>query len=317
MNQKKVLIPDFIQKTMKHDVLDSEELLGLIDEYKKTGDISLRDKVILANQKLILSVSRKYINVSHVLEIEDFINAGNVGFVRAIEKFDPKINPNFLAYATFWIKSEVLKLLFDNYRQFKIPRNVVFDLLKYNKTLKVLGMSSQDVSPEKVLKETGLSQKDIEDLRVIGQNQISLDQPLSDGHNNETGNFLHESIKDERKTPEESFLLKFQTNKIRDLLDVLTDREKEILMLRYGCVDGKFHILEFVGEKFGVTRERIRQIEKEALKKIKRSIKNNDRECLASNSCQTNRKRKECVVPEQSTHFPTNCVVNLHSQSPV
>jgi RNA polymerase primary sigma factor len=272
--RKRMVIPYFIEDLMKHPILKNDEILSLFAEYKKTGDISLRDKIILGNQRFILKVSRKYFGMVSALEIEDLVNVGNVGLLRAIEKFDPKINPNFLAYSLFWIKSQIFELLFDNYSQVKISRGTLENLLRYKKVLRKMEMTSSDnISSEFVSEETGLSQESLEELKVLGQSNVSLDQSFGE-EGDDTDRCLHDSLQDTRKTPEESFLSKFQSEKILDLLCVLEEREKEILMWRYGCIDEKFHTLEFVAEKFNVTRERIRQIETIALKKLRKASKN-------------------------------------------
>ncbi len=270
-------LPDSVQMYLKEigkaPLLKGAEEKELAKRIEK-GDESARLKFIQANLRLVVSIAKRYVNRTSNLSILDLIQEGNIGLSRAVDKFDYRRGFKFSTYATWWIRQAITRALADQSRTIRIPVHMVETISKYTQVKRRLTQElGRDPLVEEIAVEMDLPIEKIHYIQKISQDVVSLESPVGDSDDDST---LSEFIKDDKSlTPAQVASQTLLREKIKEILIDLTPREQKILQLRFGLEDGVTHTLEEVGKEFGVTRERIRQIEAKALLRIRSHIKSN------------------------------------------
>lgn len=232
------------------------------------GDEIARQKLIQANLRLVVSIAKRYVNRSPHLSILDLIQEGNIGLSKAVDKFDYKRGFKFSTYATWWIRQAVTRALADYSRTIRIPVHMVETITKFTQTKRRLMQElGREPLPEEIAAEMNVDVEKIHYIQKISQEVISLESPVGE---DDEDSMLSDFIKDETSlSPDQIANAALLKDHINEILVDLTERERKILSMRFGLDDNIQHTLEEVGKVFGVTRERIRQIEAKALDKIR------------------------------------------------
>ena len=264
-------LPDSVQMYLRE--IGKTPLLTQADEKDlakkiEKGDEESRRKFIQANLRLVVSIAKRYVNRTPNLSLLDLIQEGNIGLSRAVDKFDYRRCFKFSTYATWWIRQAITRALADQSRTIRIPVHMVETIAKYTQAKRRLMQElGRDPLAEEIAVEMDLPVVKIHHIQKISQEVISLESPVGD---DDEDSLLAEFIPDEKNlTPSQVASQGLLREKIKEILVDLMPREQLILKMRFGLDDGITHTLEEVGQKFGVTRERIRQIEAKALIKIR------------------------------------------------
>jgi RNA polymerase primary sigma factor len=263
-------LPPHIQKYLseinKIPLLTPEEELELTKKAAK-GDKEARERLIKSNLRLVFSIAKKYYGRSKKLSFLDLLQEGTLGLVRAIDRFKWRKGFKLSTYATWWIRQAITRAMADHARTIRLPVHIIEQLYRLNKIKqKMIEELGREPTPEELASQAGISEKKIHRLLKLTKDVTSLETPI--GENKDTE--LREIIKsDNYESPEKEASLEVLRSKLLKAVEDLPPREREIIMLRYGLKDGVVHTLEEVGKIFGITRERVRQLEIKALERLK------------------------------------------------
>ncbi len=260
----------YLREIGKVPLLSADEEVMLAKQIEK-GDQASKQKLTESNLRLVVSIAKKYTGRSHVLSFLDLIQEGNIGLFRAVEKFDYRKGYKFSTYATWWIRQAITRSIADQSRTIRIPVHMVETINKYIQVSRRLVQDlGREPLPEEVGAEMNLDVDKVRHIMKVSQETVSLETSIG-GDDNESvlGDFIEDTDSVMPNQEAARILLKKHLNEV---MDQLSPREQKILKIRFGLDDGITHTLEEVGNEFGVTRERIRQIEAKALEKIRDTV---------------------------------------------
>ncbi len=254
----------YLKEIGKVPLLSSEEELDVCRRMAE-GDTSARDRLIEANLRLVVSIAKKYVGKGMFLL--DLIQEGNLGLIKAVEKFDYTRGYKFSTYATWWIKQAITRSIADQARTIRIPVHMIETIHKYSRiSRQLLQENGRDPTPEEIAKRAGTTPDKVREIMKIAQEPVSLETPIGEEEDSHLGDFIPDS---DSPSPDDAAFSSLLKEQLSEVLHTLTPREEHVLKLRYGLDDGHPRTLEEVGKEFDITRERIRQIEAKALRKLR------------------------------------------------
>ena len=258
----------YLREIGQYPLLTAAEERELAKRIEK-GDNEARNILARSNLRLVVSIAKKYVGRSPDLTLLDLIQEGNLGLFKAVDKFDWNKGFKFSTYATWWIRQAITRALADQSRTIRIPVHMVETIAKYKQVSRRLSQAlGRDPQPEEVAVEMGIEVDKVYQIEKINQDTLSLENPI--GSDDDDKSTLGDFIADDKiPSPVQESSERILGEQVRDILDDLSPKERKILEMRHGLQDGIYHTLEEVGKEFGVTRERIRQIEAKALDKIR------------------------------------------------
>ena len=254
----------YLREIGKIPLLTYEEEAELAQRIIK-GDEEAKQKLAESNLRLVVSIAKKY--VGRGMLFLDLIQEGNMGLIKAVEKFDYNKGFKFSTYATWWIRQAITRAIADQARTIRIPVHMVETINKLIRTSRqLLQQNGREPTPEEIAKEMEISVEKVMEIQKIAQDPVSLETPIGEEDDSHLGDFIQD---EDSPAPQDSAAHTLLREQLEEVMDTLTPREAMVLKLRFGLEDGKARTLEEVGKQFDVTRERIRQIEAKALRKLR------------------------------------------------
>lgn len=254
----------YLKEIGRVSLLTAEEEVELARRMEM-GDKNAKGRLIEANLRLVVSIAKRY--VGRGMQFLDLIQEGNMGLIKAVEKFDYRKGYKLSTYATWWIRQAITRAIADQARTIRIPVHMVETINKLIRTSRhLIQQLGREPTPEEVAEEMGITADKVREILKIAQEPVSLETPIGEEEDSHLGDFIED---EDAPAPVEAASFLLLREQIESVLDTLNDREQKVLRLRFGLDDGKARTLEEVGREFGVTRERIRQIEAKALRKLR------------------------------------------------
>lgn len=263
------LLPDdsvksFLKDIGKIPLLSAEEEIKLA-ERMKNGDEAAKNRLIEANLRLVVSIAKKY--VRRGMQFLDLIQEGNMGLIKAVEKFDYTKGFKFSTYATWWVRQAITRAIADQARTIRIPVHMVETITRVKKAQsQLLHENGCEPNEEEIAEFLGMTVEKVREIIRIAQDPVSLETPIGEEEDSHLGDFIPD---EDAPAPADEACTSMLKQMLGQVLDTLSDRERRVIILRYGLIDGRQRTLEEVGQEFQVTRERIRQIETKALRKLR------------------------------------------------
>ena len=270
----------YLKEIGRVPLLTPEEEIQLAERMAK-GDVKAKQRLAEANLRLVVSIAKKRLSEANLrlvvsiakrylgrgMQFLDLIQEGNLGLIKAVEKFDHTKGFKFSTYATWWIRQAITRAIADQARTIRIPVHMVETITKVKKaSSQLLHKNGHDPSPEEIAAELNLPVERVREIMRIAQDPVSLETPIGEEEDSHLGDFIPD---DDAPAPADAASLILLKEKLGEVLSTLTEREEKVLRLRFGLEDGRSRTLEEVGKEFDVTRERIRQIEAKALRKLR------------------------------------------------
>ena len=267
MEDDKDVLSIYLKEINRVPLIDHDEEYALAVRAQK-GDEKARERLISSNLRFVVAVAKKY--QGQGLPLEDLIDEGNIGLLIALDKFEPDKGYHFISYAVWWIRQSIMKAICEKSRAVRLPLNRANELFQIQKAQKNLMHSSAsgEVSIEEIAKEAGLDSTLVGELLAISRETVSFDAPVANG-SDPSSSKLGDFIEDDGFGPEELAMQKCLKEDIDKVLSTLSDKERDIITLRFGLNDTAPMSLKEIGELYNLTKERIRQIEKRALERLK------------------------------------------------
>ena len=267
MNETDLGLKRYLQEIGQFSLLTPQQEIELAGKIKK-GDAASRERMINANLRLVVTIARDYANFG--LPLVDLISEGNIGLTKAVERFDPTKGAKLSTYAMWWIKQSIKRALANQSKTIRVPVHLVDKVAKVRRvSLQMSDELGREPTDEELGEEIGIDSDKVARLKSVGIRPASLDAPIAENDSTEFAEIIGD---DEAQTPFELLRDKNLLGEVDGLLDVLDQRERKIILRRFGLDGGKPKTLEDVGKDFGVTRERIRQLQNVALAKLRHAL---------------------------------------------